>query len=194
MRTLFITTLAAILLISTATIGNAQSAHRPKKQGFTDINLGIGLLNTYLKDQNAPSTGLPLSASIDYRLQRNFSLGAFAGFSSSQGAQHILNSETAIDWQNRTTVAGLRFAAHSNQLGNWEFYGGSTAGLHMSHFKIMNQQEKRRVQEQGYKEYNTRFYMTGFLGARFQLNKKLRLFSEIGMGDSLLKLGASVRL
>ncbi|MCB0555068.1 MAG: outer membrane beta-barrel protein [Phaeodactylibacter sp.] len=184
----------AILMMSISQATNAQSCNRCPRQGFADLNLGIGLLSTYFKDGGAPATGLPLSFSLDYRLQRHFSLGAYAGYSYSHGTRPLFNSETAVPWQNRTTVAGLRFAAHSNPIGNWEAYGGTAAGLYSSRFEIMDAGEKTKAKEHGYQENNNRFYMTGFLGARYQLSRKLRLFAEIGMGDSLLKLGASARL
>lgn len=185
--------LLAAVFICIGQIAYTQSCYRCPRQGYADLNLGIGLLSTYFKDNGAPAAGLPLSASLDFRLQRHISLGAYAGYSFSQGSRRLFNSETPLPWQNRTTVAGLRFAAHSNPIGPWEFYGGTAAGMYSSRFDILDNQEKAKARENGYRETQNRFYMTGFLGARFQLSRNIRLFSEAGMGDSLLKLGASVR-
>lgn len=186
------TLLAAAFLMVAAQSAEAQNRQGRREAGFLDLNLGVGLFPTYLKDQGRPA-GLPLSASLDYRLQKNFSLGAFAGHSLSHGTRVFAGSETAAPWQNRTTVAGLRFAAHSNTIGNWAFYGGLAGGVYASRFDIMEAGAREKALQNGLKARHSKFYATGFLGARYCLHKNISLFTEIGMGDSLLKMGASVR-
>ncbi|MCB0547517.1 MAG: hypothetical protein KDD19_08000 [Phaeodactylibacter sp.] len=192
MKMILSTLMTATLLAVSIQLAEAQCWNSRQKTGFFDVNFGIGLLPTYAKDQGRPA-GLPLSASLNYRIQQNFSLGAFAGYSFSHGTRVFPGSETAAPWQNRTTVAGLRFAAHSNPIGNWEFYGGTAAGIHTSRFDIMEDKAREKALRHGFQSHNSKFYATGFLGARYCLTKKAALFTEVGMGDSLLKMGVSLR-
>ncbi len=192
MKIILSTLLTITLLFAFYRPAEAQCRTGRQQTGFFDASFGIGLLATYAKDGGRPA-GLPLSASLHYRVQKNFSLGAFAGYSFTHGTRVFAGSETAVPWQNRTTVAGLRFAAHSNPIGNWEFYGGMAAGIHNSRFDIMEAKALEKALRHGSKLNNSRFYATGFLGARYCLTKKLALFSEVGMGDSLLKMGVSLR-
>ena len=192
MKTILSTLLTIALFAGFISPADAQCWKARQKAGYFDANIGIGLLPTYAKDAGRP-VGAPLSASLNYRLQPNFSLGAFAGFSTTQGTRLFAGSESSAPWQNRTTVAGLRFAAHSNPVGNWEFYGGMAAGLHRSRFDILEPEAREKAHRHGFDSRQSRFYATGFLGTRYCLRKNLALFSEIGMGDSLLKVGLSLR-
>ena len=192
MKTTLSTLLTIILLAGMTPLAEAQCWNPRQKTGYFDVNLGIGLLPTYAKDAGRP-TGRPLSLSANYRVQKNFSLGAFAGFSSTTGTRVFAGSETASSWENRTTVAGLRFAAHSNPLGNWEFYGGMAGGLHYSRFDIMDAKAREKALKHGFDAIQSKFYATGFLGARYCLKKNFGLFTELGMGDSIVKAGLSLR-
>ena len=186
------TLLTITLLIGISQLAEAQCWNGRQKTGYFDVNIGLGLLPTYAKDGGRPA-GMPISASLNYRVQKNFSLGAFAGYSFTHGTRVFAGSEMAAPWQNRTTVAGLRFAAHSNLVGNWEFYGGMAGGIHSSRFDIMEAEAKEKALQHGFNTKTSKFYATGFLGARYCLRKNLGLFTEVGMGDSLLKMGVSLR-
>ena len=192
MKMILSTLLTTTLLIGISQLAEAQCWNGRQKTGYFDVNIGLGLLPTYAKDGGRPA-GSPISASINYRVQKNFSLGAFAGYSFTHGTRVFAGSEMAAPWQNRTTVAGLRFAAHSNLVGNWEFYGGMAGGIHSSRFDIMEAEAKEKALQHGFNTKTSKFYATGFLGARYCLRKNLGLFTEVGMGDSLLKMGVSLR-
>ena len=190
---IILSTLLTITLLTVAyQMAEAQCGNNRQKTGYLDLNLGIGLLPTYAKDEGRPA-GAPISASLNYRIQPNFSIGAFAGYSSTQGSRVFKGSTMASSWQNRTTVAGLRFAAHSNPIGNWEFYGGMATGIHISRFDIIEAEARAKALHHGFNSRTSKFYATGFLGARLCLKNNLALFSEVGMGDSLLKAGLSWR-
>lgn len=193
MKNTLSTLLAIILLAAFTQQAEAQCRNGRQKKGFLDAHIGIGLFPTYLKD-NGRTAGLPLSGNLNYRLQQNFSLGAFAGYSFTYGARVFVGSKTAAPWKNRTAVAGLRFAAHSNPLGGWEFYGGMAAGMHFSRFDIMEAKAREKARQHGFQARRSKFYATGFIGARYCLRKNLGLFTEVGMGDSLLKMGVSCRV
>ena len=192
MKMILSTLLTATLLIGITQLAEGQCWKSRPKTGYFDANIGLGLLPTYAKDGGRPA-GLPISASLNYRIQENFSLGAFAGYSFTQGRRVFTGSQTAAPWQNRTTVAGLRFAAHSNPVGDWEFYGGMAGGLHLSRFDIMEAEAREKALRHGFHARQSKCYATGFLAARYCLRKNLGLFSEVGMGDSLLKMGMSLR-
>ena len=192
MKMILSTLLTITLLIGISQLAEAQCWNGRQKTGYFDVNIGLGLLPTYAKDGGRPA-GMPISASLNYRVQKNFSLGAFAGYSFTHGTRVFAGSEMAAPWQNRTTVAGLRFAAHSNLVGNWEFYGGMAGGIHSSRFDIMEAEAKEKALQHGFNTKTSKFYATGFLGARYCLRKNLGLFTEVGMGDSLLKMGVSLR-
>ncbi|MCB0560231.1 MAG: hypothetical protein H6573_00860 [Lewinellaceae bacterium] len=192
MKMILSTLLTLALLATIHQLAEAQCWNGRQKTGYFDVNIGLGLLPTYAKDGGRPA-GLPISASLNYRIQKNFSLGAFAGYSFTHGARVFRGSETAAPWQNRTTVAGLRFAAYSNLVGNWEFYGGMAGGVHNSRFDIMEAEAREKALQHGFNTQKSKLYATGFLGARFCLRKNLSLFTEVGMGDSLLKAGVSWR-
>ena len=192
MKMILSTLLTITLLIGISQLAEAQCWNGRQKTGYFDVNIGLGLLPTYAKDGGCPA-GMPISASLNYRVQKNFSLGAFAGYSFTHGTRVFAGSEMAAPWQNRTTVAGLRFAAHSNLVGNWEFYGGMAGGIHSSRFDIMEAEAKEKALQHGFNTKTSKFYATGFLGARYCLRKNLGLFTEVGMGDSLLKMGVSLR-
>ena len=185
--------LVLAFVTTSISFSNAQCWNPKQKEGYANINIGVGLFPTYLKDEGK-TKGLPVNASIDFRVQQNFSVGVFGGYSFTEGQRAVPGSETVLPYENRTLVSGLRFAAHSNPIGRFEVYGGMSGGLFMSHFEYLDAGAQEKTVQHGPESQQSRFYMTGFLGSRYCIAKKLSLFSELGMGDSLLKAGVSIRL
>ena len=53
-----------------------------RAKSCANINAGVGILSTFLMDGGTAKV-LPLALSADYKFKNNFSLGFFAGYSSS---------------------------------------------------------------------------------------------------------------
>lgn len=188
MKNLMLLSLFLLFLAQTAT-----GQHRRGVAHHWDINAGIGVLPTYVKDAGK-MVAPPLSLSADYRLSRNFSLGAFAGYSITETGLRTMRDGGLAEWSNRTTLAGLRAAARSSQRGPWTIYGGVTLAYAHANIDIMEGQLEKVKEEKGIRESSGRMVYGGFFGSRYSLTPQFGVFGEIGFGISLASVGLSVRL
>lgn len=169
----------------------AQHGRAPER--YLDVNAGIGILPTYLKDAGRALTP-PLSLSADYKLAKNFSLGAFAGFSITETGLRALRDGGTAKWRNSTSLLGLRFAARSRPMGPWEVYGGMSLAYAHANIEIMEGQLEKVKNENGLQENSGRMIYAGFFGSRYRLTPRLGVFGELGFGISLASVGLSVRI
>ena len=188
MKNLMLIPLLALIL---AQVADAQNRRAPQK--YVDINAGIGILPTFVKDAgkvNAP----PMSLTADFKLAEHFSLGAFAGYSVTETGLRLLRDGGTAKWRNRFSVVGVRLAAQSRPLGPWNIYGGMSVAYSHSNIDMMEGQIQKVKEEKGIKESSGKILMGGFIGGRHSLTPRLGLFGELGFGISLATAGLSVRL
>lgn len=159
-----------------------------------DLNLGIGVLPTFVKDHGKAKL-LPMSLTADYKFTKNFSLGLAASHSVTESGIHQFLDGTIAQWRNHFTTVTLRAAAHSSLMhGCWNIYGGLNVGYTDSNIDMMMGEEKRVKAERGIGRTGSNFLYTAFLGTRYCLGKGIGLFGEVGFGVSIATVGASVRL
>ncbi|MCH2081734.1 MAG: outer membrane beta-barrel protein [Saprospiraceae bacterium] len=157
-----------------------------------DAKLGIGIFPTFLKDDTKLNV-LPITASIDYRLNKKFSLGIYGGYSKSTASkQDIFGDSNFIQWSNQFTAVGLRGTIHhQTAYENWEVYGGMTLGMAFSDISILD--GTKETAEYLKLEDQSEFIYTAFLGTRFHLSDQLGVFAELGFLTSLANIGVSYR-
>ncbi|MEQ8707210.1 MAG: outer membrane beta-barrel protein [Phaeodactylibacter sp.] len=159
-----------------------------------DINLGIGVLPTFVKDHGKAKM-LPMSLTADYKFTKNFSLGLAASYSVTESGVHQFLDGTTAQWRNNFSTVTMRAAAHSSLLqGCWNIYGGLNVGYTDSNIEMMQGEEEKVKAERGIGRTGSNFLYTAFLGTRYCLGKKIGLFGEVGFGVSIATVGISVRL
>ncbi len=170
---------------------NAQYARPPLN--YLDVNAGIGMLPTFVKDAGKVRT-LPLSLSADYQIAEHFSLGAFAGYSVTETGLRFLQDGSTAQWGNHFTIFGLRLAARSRQMGPWNVYGGLSGGYSISHINMIRGDLEKVKQDRNIQEISGKMLLTGFLGGRYSFTSRAGLFAELGYGISLAVIGLSMRI
>lgn len=182
--------LLSIFALFITQLANAQR-RAPKKH--IDINAGVGLLPTFVKDAGKVKSP-PLALSADFKLAEHFSLGAFAGFSVTETGLRPMRGGGVAKWRNSFTLFGLRLAAQSSQIGPWNIYGGMSMAYSHSNVDMMEGQLEKVKEEQGIKESSGKMLLAGFIGGRHSFTPRLGLFGELGFGISLATVGLSFRL
>ena len=191
---------AVLLLICCAAI-HAQAPQkntplRVYRADQLDAHLGIGILPTYLADRKRSVQTFPaVYTALDYRLTKNFSLGAYYGRSESQTDEYIFSDGVRGSWTNRTQTYGLRAAFHIDRLKNTDLYGGFTVGRTQSLIDCTDPTMKRMEQYMGIENVNAKTVFSAFLGGRYAVTKRLGAFAEIGAGGvALARAGLSYQL
>lgn len=194
MRILFTCLIASFLFLS-----SAQAQLTLAKKGDIDVAIGIGLLPTFAAD-DARLLIPPLSATVDYRIAPNFSVGTYFAFSSSEISQRDLpNNGDIYTWQNDFSVIGFRLAAHGVRIDNWDFYGGFMLGLNMPNVTqtiISDQLEEKDIEDgpDYYRPAKNTTTFSGFLGATYYVAQNFGIYGEIGFGISIFNLGLSYKI
>jgi hypothetical protein len=185
--------LSALILMSLQIVC-AQSKNFKPKDKYVDINAGIGLFPTFLKDAGKAKL-LPLAISADYKLAKNFSLGLYAGHSVTETGLRSLSDGSQAQWRNSYYITGLRMAAHSSYLNGWNIYGGMTIGYSHSNIEMMEGDQTLLKTNRGIEPNSGNMIISGFMGARYSFTEKVGFFTEVGMGSiSLATAGLSIRL
>ncbi len=171
-----------------------QIAHAQRFTPHADINFGIGILPTFVKDHGKAKV-LPLSLSADYKFTEHFSLGLAASYSVTESGMQEFQDGSTAQWRNYFSMATLRAAAHSRLLNDcWNIYGGLNLGYTNSKIDMMHGEAEKVKTERGIGRKGNNFLYTAFLGARCAIGQNIGLFGEVGFGVSLAKVGVSVRL
>ncbi len=185
----FLTIVLCMLMIQT---GNAQCSARKgrcKKYGFWEVQAGAGLLPTFLKD-HTQTLMPPVLLGINYRLKRNFSLGLQAGMSVSEALIKVPKKTNRDLHRNHFHVAGLRAMVNTTTLDHWEVYGGMMLGYNASTVEVF--ETNQEAQPSPLRTYSKgEAYLSAFIGGRYALNKNIGIFSELGLGISILSGGIS---
>ncbi len=187
--TALMTTLICVMMIQTSNAQCFALKGKCKKSDFWEVQAGAGLLPTFLKD-HTQTLMAPVLLGLSYRIKPNMSLGLLAGTSVSQAPRTIPGDLTPSMHRNHYTTVSLRAAAHTTSLGRWEVYGGMLVGYGASRVEVRPIGEEKTPEP--VETYNKgKVYLSAFLGSRYALNKKIGVFSELGMGISILSGGVS---
>jgi hypothetical protein len=157
-----------------------------------EIGSNIGLMPTFAKDRPDMLT-LPVSLYVDRRISGNFSLSAVGGHSRSGLVRNSSITGEPLYYENDYSFVGLRASAHTSphRFDRWDVYGGLSAMLVFSEVSV-SKLIKSESSAVSTKDYN-KFLITGFLGARFALNRRWGVQGELGFGAALLNAGISYR-
>jgi hypothetical protein len=159
-----------------------------------DLNLGIGVLPTFVKDHGKAKM-LPMTLTADYKFTENFSLGLAGSYSITESGLYQFRDGTTAQWRNKFSTITLRAAAHSRLINDClNIYGGLNVGYTNSAIEMMQGEEKKIKAERGIGRTGSNFLYTAFLGTRYCLGEKVGLFGEVGFGVSIATVGVSVRL
>lgn len=162
---------------------------RCKKSNYWEVRAGAGLLPTFVKDR-AQTLMPPVLLGLDYRLKPNISLGLQAGASVSEAPRKIPKKTDPAIYRNHYTVVGLRATAHTTTLDRWEVYGGMMAGYSISNIEVFDvSSEKSPELMDTY--HKGEVYLSAFVGGRYAINRQIGVFSELGLGISVLSAGIS---
>ncbi|HMQ49356.1 MAG TPA: hypothetical protein PKA00_16795 [Saprospiraceae bacterium] len=164
------------------------------QSGDIEFSTGIGIFSTYAKDK-AQMIVPPLSARIDVRLGNKFTLGAYAAYSAYERLQMDLPDGSIQDLSSKTTIIGLRAAAHHSPRENWDVYGGAMLGYNMPEVERTVTEEKI-LDEAGpsfSRPAENTFTYSAFLGAAYYPTETIGLFAEVGYGISILTTGISFK-
>lgn len=162
-------------------------------QGKVDVNFGVGALPTFAKDKGQV-VFVPMILNASYKLTNKFSLGTYVGHSVTETNREILNDGVLTQWKNHFTTFGIRAAAHTDKLYNWDIYGGLSLSYNFSRIDLIEGNSDDMAKHMGIKPKSGKFAASGFVGSRYALSKKVGLYGEVGFGISILTFGCSLRL
>jgi len=177
------------LLFSQFVFGQSRSWHN---KNYVNINAGLGMFPTFLKDAGKAKV-IPLYLAADYRFAKNFSMGAFIGHSVTETDLEEMPNGQLAQWKNSFLNIGIRAAAQSRDLNGWNIYGGMATGYSHSDIDITKGDEKSVREFRSLPPQRGKMLLTGFLGARYGFTRHVGMFSELGMGVSIAKVGISIR-
>lgn len=193
------TRLALLLCVLASCLTTLTAQNTRFEKGDIEISAGVGVLPTFFADQSKTIVP-PLSARIGYRVSNNLSLAAYAAFSSSETNQIDLPDGSVTHYENDFLIVGIRGAAHTNRLDNWDIYGGFLLG-----YNIPEVTENRTFNTNGdaapvedapsfSRPPENTFTYSGFVGASYYFGKRLGAFAEVGYGISLLNVGLNLKI
>ena len=181
------------LMVCGLTFAQAQVNFKP---GDLEFSTGVGIFSTYAKD-GAQTIVPPVTARLDLRVASNFSLGAFAAYSSSEVVARPLPDGTLQDLSNETTMFGLRTTAYSNSLGKWQVYGGLSLAYSSPNIDETINDLPKSAEAEGpsfRREPNNTMVYSAFIGSSYYPTKHIGLFGEVGYGISIVTVGMSAKL
>lgn len=189
-KTLF----SLIIMLITTQVFYAQS-NTDKIPKF-EISGGLGINSTFSSDK--PQVEIPpLSLSAEYRVSDNFSFGILGAYSRSRfafnGPSKKLSEEPTLLRSKYTTI-GFRMSGHIITYKKLDFYAGIGLNLGINKIEVLNGDEIFIRNTAGVKPLNASFYYTAHAGIRYSINQTYNVFSEVGFGDAILKLGMSRKL
>ncbi|MFC5623713.1 outer membrane beta-barrel protein [Algoriphagus winogradskyi] len=176
MKKIILSTIAFLFAVTVINEVQAQQF----QQGQMDLNIGVGLVPTF----GTGDVGIPLSASLDYGITDQISIGGYLGYAGSNDNIPFLGkiSYTYL-------IFGARGAYHFELTEKLDTYAGLLLGYNVASVSIENSSP-------GMPEPDAAggFTYSVFGGARYHFNEKIGAFGEIGYGISVLNLGLTVKL
>ena len=180
------------IVISILCLTQTSFAQNRKKQARSNVDFRVGLVPTFAKDDGNVKL-LPLSLNYDYRIAEKITVGAYVGYSVTETDRQIINDGVVAQWRNQFSIFGLRVAAHANKFENWDIYGGFMVGYNLSRVETLAGDIDEITKHMGIKPVSGRTTLTGFVGGRYDISKKVGITGEIGFGVSIINLGASYK-
>jgi hypothetical protein len=148
------------------------------EKGQIDLNIGAGLGASF-----GTGTGSlpPLSLSLDFGINDNISLGAYAGYYGTTFAS------IGSDWTYTYILLGARGAYHHQFVESLDTYAGALLGYNMASVDYGGAAPAITPNIGG-------IIYAGFVGARYHFGNSFGLFGEVGYGISYLTLGVTLKL
>jgi hypothetical protein len=182
-----------ILFLSTYSFGQNHSKF--------SFSAGIGTLPTFFADDATVNTP-PVNARLTYHASPNFSLSAYAGYSSATtNSPRVVSDGQLSLLENKQTVAGLRGEMKKMVGKKFKVYGGALLGYSFADKrefdKVTGETIERKID--GPTPYdpnasNKTFLYSGFVGTTYYFTKGIGVFAEIGYGISLLNTGVTLNI
>ncbi|MCB9276773.1 MAG: hypothetical protein H6564_22255 [Lewinellaceae bacterium] len=188
-------TLALTLLLTVPFFLHAQYSKpaRAFGAGQVDLQAAVGLFPTYLADR--PESVLPpLQLGVRWLVSKNFSLGAVGGYSTSRSKEMSLFDSIRGRWENTTYFLGLQNGFHYTQIEDWGLYGGFCLLYQYAMVSSNDPDFEKAMRHTGIQESSGKMALTAYIGTRFALSAHASVFTELGYGISLLKVGVGYKL
>ncbi len=166
-----------------------------------DLNLGAGLNMTTMLN-NVKAHIIPISASIDYGITKNISLGLNAGYAAvgmyipdfkRRRAAAIDDPDDLSPNKQQIVTMGVRIAAHYSKYEKVNFYGGPIIGMRYS--LVTPAEELNSIKKVFEAEETERKAAFGaFVGVRYYIVENMGLFAELGALHAPFQVGVNFRL
>lgn len=187
------TLITLLFLCITLQFATAQTEKfKPMKYPYFEASASIGLLPTFVKDI-ASTEVLPLGFSLDYRMNRRFSVGLFSGYTKARSHSKMLKDENSMTLITEFSMIGGRFAGHFSNYERWDLYGGLGINYTHSNIEVIEGDLDKLIKHKNFKPSRGAFMMSAFVGAKYAINPSTSVFAEVGYGISLLNVGMSKR-
>ena len=193
MKNLLTLTILCFVLFATQNVfaQNVTKEEVEFKKGDVELSLGVGILPTFIS-QNAKLRVLPVSFMLNYRIKQFVSVGAYAGFSSTNGydVENIFDEKPtgAPVLRNDFYIVGGRVEGHFNR-EHTDFYGGAMLSYNYSNITTDLKPGDKMPENIEIEKDNGGFKYSGYIGLKYMMTKHLGVFGEIGYGASLINLG-----
>ena len=176
------------------------------KAGDIQLNAGIGIVPTYVMDENTTALMPPVSLTLGLRMSDHFVLSAFAGMTKAEA--YLPMQRDGSEWyvKNESTMVGVRAEMHTARRDNFDIYGGAMIGYNMP--TIERLLLKNDVHGSGENpttinandvdgprpfrpssENEGQAIIAGFVGASWYVTPNVSIFGEVGYGVSIGTIG-----
>lgn len=175
---------AIILMVSASTAGKSQVF----QEGDKLLNIGIGL-GSNLGGSGYSNTIPPISASLEYGITEDISVGGLVSYSGS--SYKIPTGFGDYEFTYSYIVIGARGSYHLDVSDKFDPYGGLLLGYNIASVNVN--------EPAGYTGFPINatsaggIILAGHVGGRYYFNEKTAAFAELGYGISFLTLGASFK-
>jgi phospholipase/lecithinase/hemolysin len=183
------------------TLGALQVNAQSFKKGQVDINLGVGLGDTYT-DAGGTTFVPPISMSIEAGITNDISLGGFIGFS---GNRYIYsgwedyqgNTYAYTDTYTRTyLIVGVRGAYHFGRfikIDKLDVYAGLMLGNDFANQSYTTTSPRPDHNGNYYSKSFGGFVASPYVGARYRFTDHFGVFLELGYGVTVVTTGLNFK-
>ena len=192
---------ATAVITAQTTVKEEAKKERPAvkfRKGDVEFKAGVGLLPTFINEDSKVLTQ-PVQASLSYRINPIFSIGAYAGYSSTLGAVKTYRNGSSYQSQNDFLSVGVRASAHIIRVKNLDVYGGMMLSYNKPFVTTTTLSEPNAHQGSDVLGINptpfnpegtkNNLIVGGFIGTSYYFAKNFNVFGEIGYGVSLATVG-----
>jgi len=153
-----------------------------------EIKAGLGVLPSFLKDKSENIVP-PLNLGIQYDFNQKISLEGNVAHSRSRASKQYLAGNLPYQWKNRLTVIGLKAAAHTRKIEDWDIYGGMLFNYQSSRIEIFREDTVFMQDHLGFKTRSSKISFSAYVGCCYAMSSKIGLYAELGLVASLLNIG-----